>query len=370
MTDGDWNGSPDEYFQDLTIPRVEDDNMDTEDSIVLDLSSVDTTGYDLDAATLSYQIELEVIGDHNDPDGETLTIETIINDGESDEATLDTSVLLNDAATEGFWSGDVGPTSTGAQPEQGNLYILDSDGVEIRSTLPPGQDGGLDSFSDDTVDDIINEDAELFSEDGESASLSAVIGAEGVKTITLNLRIPEEDSPDDGVDISQTSATASLVVDFDSDKDISNMVFYFTSGDPDDGCLKLKIDEFDDFWEHVNTTADSTSTFDMMISDETLKDLFNDYFGNPLDNKYDLDGDGEWEDDWTFGGFSTKAGNNFDLEYSIDNLKKNARGEGEYIGLTSLAEDCYGKKEKVAFSIDAAYYDGTEWVGNIDDLFA
>ncbi|MCL5777553.1 hypothetical protein M1105_11210 [Limibaculum sp. FT325] len=318
MTDGDWNGSPNNYFTNPVTPEIENDTIDVLDSIELD---IDLSAYDLSASASSQiQLDLEVIGDHNDPDGETLTIETVINEGELDEATLDTSVLFNTSATESFWSGEVGPTTTGAQPAQGNLYIIDSDGVEIRSTLPPGQSGGLDSFSDDTVNDIIDETAELFSEDGESASLSTTISAAGVDTITLNLQIPTENSPDDGVDISQTSATASLVVDFDSTKDISNMVFYFSDGDG--GCLKLKIDDFDEFWENLNPGYDSTSTFDMMIDDATLKALFNEFFGDALDAKYDLGGDAGWEDDWEFAGFSTKAGANFDLEYTNDQLKK------------------------------------------------
>jgi len=384
MTDGDWNGSPNNYFTDPPTPEIEGekdanipgDSIDVIDSIVL---NTDTSGFDLDSATgAALAVDLEVIGDHNDPTGETLTIVTVINEGTGTEAELDESVLFNTSATEGFWSGDVGPTTTGAQPAQGNLFIIDSEGREIQSQLPPPADGpgsfaGDVDFSDDTVDDIINEIATLISKNGESASLSTTIAADGVDTITLNREIPTENSPDDGVDISQTSATASLVVDFDGDKDISNMVFYFGSGDLEDGCLKLKIDDFDEFWSNVNPGYDSTSTLDMMIDDATLKDLFNQFYGDELDAKYDLDGDGDWEDDWDFGGFSTKAGNNFDTDYldtSVKNWKNQANGEGQYIGLASLADECYGKKEHAAFSIDAAYWDGDSWESNIDDLFA
>jgi hypothetical protein len=188
-----------------------------------------------------------------------------------------------------------------------------------------------------------------------------------VDTLTFDLEIPGENSAEDGVDISQTTATLDLVVDFDSDKDISNMVFYLGSEDSDD-CVKLKIDGFDEYWENLNGAGyDTTSTFDMMIDDATLKGLFNQFCGEELDQAYDIDGDGEWENDWNFGGFSTKAGNNRDTDYAPK--PNQARGKGEYIGSSDLADACYG--EAADCEIDAAHYDVTSetWMSNIDDLF-
>jgi hypothetical protein len=196
----------------------------------------------------------------------------------------------------------------------------------------------------------------------------------GESSLNFNFEISDEDSgPNEGVDFAQIGMTITAVGDYYGDKDISNMVFYFGSDDPEEGCVKLKIDDFDAFWDNVASESglDSTSTVDMTIDDATLKSLFNEFCGDELDAKYDLDGDGEWEDDWEFGGFSTKAGNNFDLQYAEDSLKKNANGEGEYYGDTSLAMECYGKKEAFACTIDAAEYDdgSGEWVSNIDALF-
>ena len=228
MSDGDWNGAPDDYFQLGTVAQVEDDNQDIEDSITLDTdpSSFDTSG----AAGAEIAVDLVVLGDHNHAGGETLTIES-----RADGGLVDTSTLLKSDADDGFWSGDIfqtdgllGRPNMGAQPDQGDLFVIDSDGNEIQSQLGPGFAGDAD-FTADTVTDIINEEASLISKDGEAAHISGSFDAD-VDQIIFDLEIPMEFSAEDGVDISQTTATASLSVDFDSGIDISNTVFYFTDG--------------------------------------------------------------------------------------------------------------------------------------------
>ncbi len=69
MSDGDWNGSPDNYF--ASTGEIEDTTTDIEDSITFDLS-----GYDLEGAEGQLDVELEILGDHNNATAESLTIAT------------------------------------------------------------------------------------------------------------------------------------------------------------------------------------------------------------------------------------------------------------------------------------------------------